>query len=129
MRLLLDTHVWLWLLTDPGHVDAAVREQVLDGSNELIWSTVCVWEIAVKYASGKLALPEPPERFVPTRMAATRATPLPVRHEHALRVAGLPPHHRDPFDRLLVAQAQVERLMLVTADPQLRPYDVGILRA
>jgi PIN domain nuclease of toxin-antitoxin system len=78
---------------------------------------------------GKLRLPVPPEEYVPDRLVATRSTALAVDHEHALRVASLPPLHRDPFDRLLVAQAQTERLPLLTADPQLSGYDVEIIRA
>lgn len=129
MSFLLDTHIWLWLLTDPSRVSLQMQEALRAASAELLWSTVCVWEIAVKHRIGKLALPEPPRSFVSSRMAVTGATALPVRHAHALQAADLPPHHRDPFDRLLVAQAQVERLTLVTADPLVQQYDVDVLPA
>lgn len=127
MRWLLDTHVWLWLLTEPSRLRVTARERLLEEGSELMWSTVCVWEIAVKHESGKLVLPERPEAFIRSRMLSTAASALAIRHEHALRAAALPPHHRDPFDRLLVAQAQVERLTLVTADPLMQQYDVEVL--
>ncbi len=126
MKLLLDTQVWLWWVTEPERMPPAVHT-ALEADHELLWSAVCVWEIAVKHASGKLSLPDAPDRFVRTRMLAVGAQRLPITHDHALQVAALPPHHRDPFDRLLVAQAQVEGLTLVTGDPALSRYDVDIL--
>jgi len=78
---------------------------------------------------GKLKLPETPARYVPSRLAGQGMDSLPIEHAHALRVADLPPHHSDPFDRLLVAQAQVERMTLMTADPQMVAYDLPILWA
>jgi len=82
-----------------------------------------------KYALGKLPLPSPPAQYVPDRMQSSGVDALPVRPKHALRVAALPPHHRDPFDRLLVAQAQIERLPLLTADTQLSQYELELLPA
>lgn len=124
MRALLDTHVWLWLQTTPERLSGEALELVQDGSNELFLSAASAWEIAIKYALGKLPLPEPPDRYVPSRLATSGTTPLPVDLRHALHVAALPRHHRDPFDRLLVAQAQLEDLVLVTADGQFGPYEV-----
>jgi PIN domain nuclease of toxin-antitoxin system len=95
-------------------------------SNDLVLSAVSSWEISIKYALGKLSLPEPPSRYVPSRMTASGSRGLAIEHAHAVRVAELPPHHRDPFDRLLVAQAQIEKLILVTADRQFEPYDVDL---
>ncbi len=95
-------------------------------SNDLLLSAASSWEIAIKYAIGKLPLPQPPSVYVPTRMETSGTTGLPIQHSHSLRVAELPRHHRDPFDRLLIAQAQVERLTIVTADRQLERYDVDI---
>jgi PIN domain nuclease of toxin-antitoxin system len=94
--------------------------------SELLLSAASSWEIAIKYALGKLPLPEPPSRYVPSRMQTSGVSALPAEHSHALRVASLPAHHRDPFDRLLIAQAQIERLVLMTADRQLEPYDVEL---
>ena len=129
MRLLLDTHCWLWLQTEYRRFDAGLLETLADPSSQRFLSAASAWEIAIKYAVGKLPLPEPPAIYVPERMRLSRFEGLAVTHAHALAVAVLPPHHRDPFDRVLVAQAQVEGLTLVTADSALEPYDVPVLRA
>ena len=97
--------------------------------NELYLSAASAWEIAIKYQLGKLQLPSRPAELIPELMSKTTVVALPIRHSHGLRVAELPPHHSDPFDRLLVAQAQLEGLPLLTADPQFEPYDVEVLRA
>jgi PIN domain nuclease of toxin-antitoxin system len=129
VRVLLDTHVWLWLQSEPERLSEASLEMLIDPANELLLSAASAWEIAVKVLLGKLALPAPPADYVPRRLATSGTTALPVELRHALHVATLPRHHRDPFDRLLVAQAQVEGLPLVTADPQLAAYEVEILAA
>lgn len=123
MRALLDTHVWLWMLTQPERLGAA-RGLVEDTSNELLLSAASSWEITIKYGLGKLRIPAPPTTYVPERMRSTGVTPLPVDHLQTLAVADLPPLHRDPFDRLLVAQAQLMDVPLMTADPQVEAYDV-----
>jgi PIN domain nuclease of toxin-antitoxin system len=123
-RFLLDTHVWLWLLAEPDRIDGSVRSQLADERNELLLSAASSWEIAIKHQLGKLTLPSPPSTFVPERIRRSGVTPVPVDHAHALRVASLPPHHRDPFDRLLVAQAELLGVPIVTADRQLAAYDV-----
>jgi PIN domain nuclease of toxin-antitoxin system len=97
--------------------------------HELFLSAASSWEIAIKYGLGKLALPAPPVEYVPDRMLASGVTGLAVDHRHALAVARLPAHHRDPFDRILVAQATVESLPLLTADRQLRRYDIEVIEA
>jgi PIN domain nuclease of toxin-antitoxin system len=129
MRILVDTQVWLWMLAAPERLAPEARALVADGATEVLLSAASAWEIAIKVGLGKLTLPGPPEDTVPALMVRSAVTPLPVTHRHALRVATLPPHHRDPFDRLLVAQAQLEDLPLLTADPQLHAYDVRVLRA
>jgi PIN domain nuclease of toxin-antitoxin system len=88
-----------------------------------------VWEIAIKFALGKLSLPERPAEFVPRLLATTQVSPLAVQISHTLRVSELPMHHTDPFDRLLIAQAQIEGLQIMTADKQFRRYDVNIVWA
>lgn len=128
MRLLLDTHTWLWLQYAPERLGSALVA-VQDTANDLLFSAASSWEIAVKWQLGKLPLPLPPQAYVPDRLAGSGVTPLAVEHSHALAVAALPPHHRDPFDRLLVAQALAEQATLVTADPLLRAYPVDILWA
>lgn len=126
MRLLLDTHVFLWLLAEPDRLgDHMVT--VEDPSNELFLSAASSWEIAVKTQLGRLHLPEDPRRYVPERMRAIGAEPLPIEHNHALAVGELPPLHRDPFDRVLVAQARGLRLTILTADVNIARYDVETL--
>lgn len=126
MRFLVDTHCWLWLQTTPERLPPAVLSLLEDSANDLFLSAASSWEIAIKYALGKLPLPESPDRYVPRRMTASGSRGLAVEHAHSLRVAELPMHHRDPFDRLLIAQAQIEKLTVVTVDPQFRAYDVQI---
>lgn len=127
MKYLLDTHVWLWLQTQRNRINPEVVEQLADPDNDLLLSAASSWEIAIKYALGRLPLPMPPNEYVPSRMTLTGTTGLPVEHRHALLVADLPGHHRDPFDRLLIAQAQLEDAVLVSADAQFDAYDVPVL--
>ncbi len=129
MRVLLDTHCWLWVHAQPERFSLAARAVIEDTGNQLFFSAASAWEIAIKYALGKLPLPVPPAEYVPSRMERGDTAALPVEHEHALRVATLPPHHRDPFDRLLVAQCQTERMRLLTKDPQFKPYDIEVIWA
>ncbi|MFZ5471210.1 MAG: type II toxin-antitoxin system VapC family toxin [Myxococcota bacterium] len=129
MKALLDTHVWLWSLCAPERLCETARAAISDPANEVYLSAASAWEMAIKFALGKLPLPEPPGEYVPARMKTQGISPLLVSHAHALRVASLPPHHSDPFDRLLIAQAQAEGLMLLTADPQFKPYAVRLLWA
>lgn len=124
MKLLLDTHVFLWALTEPERLGAA-RADVEDPGNEVLVSAATSWEIAIKHALGRLPLPEPPADYVPDRIRSMGATAVPVEHTHALAVAALPPLHQDPFDRLLVAQADALEATLLTADPQVARYDVA----
>lgn len=123
MRLLLDTHVFLWLLAEPERLGPHLRS-LEDPRNDLLLSAASSWEIAVKVRLGRLELPGDPQRYVPDRMRAIGAEPLAVEHAHALAVAELPPLHRDPFDRMLVAQARHLRLRIVTADAEIARYDV-----
>lgn len=125
--LLLDTQVWLWMLSAPARLRPQVRELLTNQDTELYLSAASSWEIAIKYRLGKLHLPEVPSRFVPDRLMRSGTAALAIEHEHVLQVAELPDHHRDPFDRLLVAQSQVLRLPLVSADEQLRAYDVQVV--
>jgi PIN domain nuclease of toxin-antitoxin system len=126
VRLLLDTHVWLWMLASPDRL-GDVRPTLEDQGNELLLSAASTWEIAIRYASGRLALPEPPVSYVPDRIRSTGVLPLPVTTEHTLVAGALPPHHRDPFDRLLLAQAATVGVPLVTVDQQLASYGIELL--
>jgi len=129
LRILLDTHCWLWMLSQPDRFNEKTRELLVSPENELFLSSASSWEIAIKVSIGRLELPGDPADLVPEWLAKSRTTALSIDHQHALHVATLPPHHRDPFDRLLISQAQLERLTLLTADQQLASYDVEILMA
>lgn len=126
MGLLLDTHVFLWLLSEPERLGRHLRA-VEDLANPLFLSAASSWEIAVKVGLGRLDLPDDITRYVPDRMRAIGAAPLPVEHAHALAVAALPMLHRDPIDRVLVAQARHLRLTIVTADAAIARYDVATM--
>jgi PIN domain nuclease of toxin-antitoxin system len=123
VRFLLDTHVFLWLLAEPERLGVQVQS-LEDPDNELFLSAVSSWEIAIKSKLGRLELPDDPQSYVPDSMRAIGVDPLSIDHSHALAVFDLPPHHRDPFDRLLVAQARALRLPIVTADTHIALYDV-----
>ncbi|MGH7673486.1 MAG: type II toxin-antitoxin system VapC family toxin [Gemmatimonadales bacterium] len=127
--MLLDTQVWLWMLAAPERLAPSSRRLVTSADTELLLSAASAWEIAIKYAIGKLPLPSEPAALVPGWMDRTAVMPLAVLHRHALHVASLPPHHRDPFDRLLVAQAQLEGLPILTADGSFARYDVEVVAA
>jgi PIN domain nuclease of toxin-antitoxin system len=126
VTLLLDTHCWLWMQTAPEHFAPEIRELLEAPDLELLFSAASSWEIAIKHALGRLKLPAPPDEYVPARIASSGVTPLPIQHAHALEAAALPLHHRDPFDRMLVAQARLEQVPILTVDTQLAPYDVEI---
>ncbi|MDQ3662682.1 MAG: type II toxin-antitoxin system VapC family toxin [Actinomycetota bacterium] len=129
MRILLDTQAWLWMQVSPERFSIEARTVIEDSASELYLSAASSWEIAIKYALGRLALPAPPAEYVPSRMERSGVTPLPVEHVHALHVSELPLHHRDPFDRVLVAQALLERLTVLTSDPRFDDYEVAVRRA
>lgn len=129
MKLLVDAQCWLWMLTAPERFSAETRAIIEAPENELFLSAASAWEIAIKHVLGKLRLPAEPEKIAPALMAETAVAPLPVHVNHALRVAGLPHHRHDPFDRLLVAQAQLEGMPILMADPQFASYDVELVRA
>ncbi|HEX9636841.1 MAG TPA: type II toxin-antitoxin system VapC family toxin [Acidobacteriota bacterium] len=118
MRLLLDTHVFLWWCADDRRLADLERRAIRDGTNDVFLSAASVWEMGIKQSLGRLDLPEPPSSVV-GRLGISR---LPVTFEHAEATFELPPLHRDPFDRLLVAQARIEGLTLVTRDPLIRSY-------
>ncbi len=125
MRLLLDTHVLLWWLNSPSRLDPAAEAAISDGNNEIFVSAATIWEVAIKRSIGRLTIPVP----LTSTMTKAGLAELPVRWNHARRVARLPDHHRDPFDRVLVAQAIEERLVIVTRDPLVRRYAVPTLAA
>jgi PIN domain nuclease of toxin-antitoxin system len=127
MRLLLDTHVLLWAAENDPRLSSRAREIIADATNETLFSAISALEIAIKSARRGIELPEPAATYVPSRIAAFSLEPLPVQVDHALQVAMLPNLHRDPFDRLLIAQAQVENLSILTSDQQIAQYDVQVI--
>ena len=120
MRLLLDTHVLLWSLTEPQKLSRRTREALEDAQNEVFASSVSGWEIAVKRSLGKLNAPDNLEAGVKEQ----DFTPLNLTFLHAEQAGALPPHHGDPFDRMLIAQAQVEGLIVVTRDARIPLYGI-----
>jgi PIN domain nuclease of toxin-antitoxin system len=127
MRLLLDTHTFLWWTTEDPQLSLRASELIADGHNQLFLSVVSIWEITIKAAKGKLILPEEPASYLTNRMGLYRIVPLPIQMNHALHVYSLPTYHVDPFDRLLVAQSQIESLVLVSKDEQIRRYAVEVI--
>ncbi len=127
MRLLLDTHAFLWMQVSPERLAKKTRAVLTDADTELVLSVASVWEIGIKLGKDKLALPEPLETYVLSRTERSRIALLPIQLQHVVEAANLPAHHGDPFDRMLIAQARCERLTVVTADPWFRGYDVDVL--
>jgi PIN domain nuclease of toxin-antitoxin system len=124
VKLLLDTHVLLWWLNGEPIADDA-HESIASPRNAVCVSAASAWEMGIKVGLGKLRVPE----RISARLSEERFTPLPVTVDHGLRVGELPLLHKDPFDRLLVAQAQLEGLTIVTRDPRIARYDVMTLAA
>lgn len=128
MRLLLDTHAFLWSVTAPEKLSPRARRAIENGDNEIYVSAATAWEVAIKVRLGRLEPEvEDLERSFLEQIERHAFQPLPIQMRHALKVASLPDVHRDPFDRLLVAQAMVEDLSLATADRKLREYGVKVV--
>lgn len=123
MKLLLDTHAALWWLSGDERLGEAAASHLGDDAGQILLSAAVVWEVAIKRSLGKLDIPED---FAPTVLAAG-AQSLPISLDHAAAVEGLPWHHRDPFDRMLVAQAACEGAALASNDEALRPYGVNLV--
>jgi PIN domain nuclease of toxin-antitoxin system len=126
---LLDTHCWLWLKTDASRLPSPLRRKLLRQPGDLVLSSVCVMELVIKQLTGKLSLGAGGTRQFVNELIDDGVSTLEAGVEHMLRMGLLPPRHRDPFDRLLVAQAMVEGLTLVSADAQVLGYDVKALDA
>lgn len=126
MRILLDTHAFLWWIADDQRLSQRSIELISDGNNELLFSAASGWEIAIKVGRGRLDMPDPLDRFVSEQLFRNHIGVLPIQLSHALRAVALPQFHRDPFDRLLVAQAQVESLPILSSDKRLSDYDIEV---
>jgi PIN domain nuclease of toxin-antitoxin system len=127
VRLLLDTHIILWAALEPARISAACRSAIEDGTNDVYASAVSGWEIAIKQSLGKLDLDRPAELWLPRVLERTGIESLPVDMSAAVRVRSLPWHHRDPFDRLLVAHALEAGLTIATSDRVFEKYGVPVL--
>lgn len=130
MRVLLDTHTFLWWIDNDARLSASVDAFIRNGTNEVLFSAASSWEIAIKAQLGKLALPTNTanlEQFILEQVAKNDFTVLPIQVEHTLAVYRLPLHHRDPFDRILVAQSQVENVPILSDDPLIRQYEAQVI--
>jgi PIN domain nuclease of toxin-antitoxin system len=126
VRLLLDTHAFLWWIADDQRLSPRAAALIGDGSNEVIVSAASAWEIIVKSRLGRVEVPTPLDRFFTAQLEANAFIPLPIQMRHALGLEALPEVHRDPFDRILVAQAVAEDLTLVSRDRVLSSYPVPV---
>jgi PIN domain nuclease of toxin-antitoxin system len=124
MRILLDTHTLLWAALGDPRLSPAAGAIIADGSQELLFSPVSAMEIAMKHAAGRLELPDEAGTWIRTRVGAFGLVELPLTTEHAIEAGRLPRHHRDPWDRLLVAQARIEGASLLTGDESIQRYEV-----
>ena len=127
MRFLLDTHVFLWWIMDAPMISDRVRRIMTEGTSDLFWSSASSWEVSIKYAIGKLPLPDKPEVFIPMALVNNRITSLSITDEHSFQAGKLPIHHRDPFDRMLIAQSNFEKMPLISNDQTVSQYDAAII--
>lgn len=124
---LIDTHCWLWWHMNPDRLSRQAFELIEDGETSISFSVVSAWEIGIKYSLKKLKLPLHPYEYIPKRLEISYMDVLPVQLEHALQVEKLPDHHKDPFDRLLIAQAVAENLTVISSDRQLQSYNIDLV--
>jgi PIN domain nuclease of toxin-antitoxin system len=124
LRALLDTHSFLWFVTADTKLSATAKDLISQGENEILLSVASVWEIAIKVNTGRLPIPEPLQTFIPEQLGRNRIGLLPIALAHVMEAARLPLHHRDPFDRLLICQAIVEGLPILSADSAFDDYPV-----
>jgi PIN domain nuclease of toxin-antitoxin system len=127
VRVLLDTHAFLWWISDDPRLSDRAREIIADGRNELFFSAASGWEISIKAGPGRLEVPEDLQRFISDQLSRNAVQSLPIYLSHALHTRNLPDHHRDPFDRILVSQAILEEMPLLSADPQISRYPVEVV--
>ncbi len=127
MQLLLDTHTFLWWIDDDPRLSVTARSLIANSHNDLLLSAASGWEMAIKVRLGKLRLPDDASVYIAEQMLENNIRSLAIEMSHALHTHALPLHHRDPFDRLLVAQCQLESLAIVTADPLISQYDVNAI--
>jgi PIN domain nuclease of toxin-antitoxin system len=127
VKCLLDTHAFIWLITDDGRLSAKVKEAILDNRTTLYLSSASIWEMVIKSSLGKLKLPDHTESFIQKQLGVTQIQELPITFKHAFHLQNLPNHHKDPFDRMLVSQALAEKLTILTIDPLIAQYSAKTL--
>jgi PIN domain nuclease of toxin-antitoxin system len=127
MKYLLDTVVWIWSLGPSERLTEEARSILLSGQEEIYLSSATSWEISIKLRLGKLSFPEPPANHISQFIARQNLRPLSITHAHAQKVYDLPPHHDDPFDRILIAQAIVEDMTILTSDRLFKRYPVEVV--
>jgi PIN domain nuclease of toxin-antitoxin system len=127
MRILLDTHIFLWFISGDNQLSADVRDSIRDPSNEVYLSAISVWETVVKYQLGKLPLPEHPGTYLPKQRDIHQIVSLDLNELSVVQLANLPPLHRDPFDRMLICQALQHGLTIATMDAVVRAYPVSVI--
>jgi len=127
MKVLLDTHTFLWWITDDDRLSSTAREIITNGDNELFLSAATGWEISIKAQLGRIKLPKEPHSFIAEQLRLNSIQSLPIHMSHALHIYSLPNHHRDPFDRMIIAQAQLEDLPILTMDSQIARYQIKVI--
>jgi PIN domain nuclease of toxin-antitoxin system len=127
MKILLDTHVFLWFISGDAKLSTDIRDAIRDPHNEVYLSVISIWEALIKHQLGKLPLPERPETYLPKQRELHQIADLTLDEGSVVRLAYLPPFHRDPFDRMLICQALQNDLTIATADMAVRAYSVNIL--
>jgi PIN domain nuclease of toxin-antitoxin system len=124
MKLLLDTHTFLWFVDGNTNISSNALTLIENSSNDLYLSIASIWEIAIKVSIGKLRIAQPLEVFIPNQLSQNSISALSISVEHATHVASMEHHHRDPFDRMLVAQATVEQMPVISKDAALDAYGI-----
>ena len=127
MNILLDTHIFLWFISDDSRISVNVREAIQNPEHQVYLSSVSVWEAIVKYQLGKLPFPEQPGTYLPEQRDRHQIASLPLDEQSVTQLSYLPALHRDPFDRMLICQALQKNLTIVTEDPLIRSYSVSVL--
>jgi len=127
MRILLDTHIFLWFISGDTQLSTDVRDAIRNPDNDVYLSAVSVWEAIVKYQLGKLPLPENPETYLPKQRDLHQIASLVLDESSVIQLAKLPPLHRDPFDRMLICQALQNSLTIATVDTAIRAYSVSVM--
>jgi len=127
LKALLDTHVFLWWITDDPQLPTHIRRVISDSDNELFFSAASCWEIAIKAQLGKITLPAKPDIFIAEQLSINAIQSMPVQSSHALHVFNLPPLHRDSFDRIIVAQAHLEKLPIITSNSLISQYNIDTI--